>query len=234
MAQKIYIILLVAVICALSCFAQATDNRTFERFYHLPPERFNVQLDYYIQHNQIDSAILCAKIQASKYGKGNLTTMENKACCLAFRYIGLEYLLSYYDYQIAYENFLKAEEIAENYGFEPVGTHIAIEKPIFIATRDHLENNFVYNKSIMDGFKKAFYRTLNHIKNDSSVYGALMGLAASNLFYLALKYDKTKEVANVVLAYRKSLEHSETSVIIPEANILYNAIVFYNAGKSWL
>ena len=231
MAQKIYIILLVAVICALSCFAQATDNRTFERFYHLPPERFNVQLDYYIQHNQIDSAILCAKIQASKYGKGNLTTMENKACCLAFRYIGLEYLLSYYDYQIAYENFLKAEEIAENYGFEPVGTHIAIEKPIFIATRDHLENNFVYNKSIMDGFKKAFYRTLNHIKNDSSVYGALMGLAASNLFYLALKYDKTKEVANVVLAYRKSLEHSETSVIIPEANILYNAIVFYNAGN---
>ncbi len=232
MIFKRYIIIIVVVICTtLSGFARDTDNKTFNRFYHLSPKEFTDQLNYYILHNQLDSAMMCANIQASKYDKGKLTTMEKKACCIAFRFIGLEYLLSSYDYQIAYENFLKAEQIADNYGFEPLGTQIAIEKPIFIATRNYLENNFVYNKTVTDGFKKAFYRALDKAQNDIGVYMTMVGLAGSNLFYLALKFDKTKEVANEAIAYCESQKHHGNSVTIPEADILYHAIVFYNAGN---
>ena len=232
MIFKRYIIIIVVVICTtLSGFARDTDNKTFNRFYHLSPKEFTDQLNYYILHNQLDSAMMCANIQASKYDKGKLTTMEKKACCIAFRYIGLEYLLSSYDYQIAYENFLKAEQIADNYGFEPLGTQIAIEKPIFIATCNYLENNFVYNKTVTDGFKKAFYRALDKAKNDIGVYMPMVGLAGTNLFYLALKFDKTKEVANEAIAYCESQKRYGNSVTIPEADILYHAIVFYNAGN---
>ena len=113
MTPKKYIIILVAVLCALSGFARAADNRTFNRFYHLSPIEFEKQMYYYFHHNLADSAMLCANIQASKYGKEKLTAEAIQACCSAYRCMGLEYLTHYYDFQSAAENYLKAEQIAE-------------------------------------------------------------------------------------------------------------------------
>ena len=118
MKFKRYIIILIAVMSALTGFARAADNRTFHKFFNLTPVEFVDKLNDYVLRNQIDSAMLCANIQASKYGKEKLTTEEIRACCTAFRYMGLEYLRSYYNYQIAAECYLKATQIADKYGFE--------------------------------------------------------------------------------------------------------------------
>lgn len=98
MKFKRYIIILVAVLCALSGFARATDNRTFNRFYHLSPKEFEDQISYYFHHNLEDSAMLCANVQASKYGKEKLTAEEIQACCSAYRCMGVEYLTHYYNF----------------------------------------------------------------------------------------------------------------------------------------
>lgn len=66
-----YLIIIVAAISALTGFARATDNKTFERFYNLSPQEFKEQLNYYALNNKMDSAMQCANIQASKYGKKN-------------------------------------------------------------------------------------------------------------------------------------------------------------------
>jgi hypothetical protein len=73
MIIKRIIITLLATFSIWSCFAHATDNRIFERFYNLSPEEFENQIKDYYKHDFIDSTMLCANIQASKYGKNNLT-----------------------------------------------------------------------------------------------------------------------------------------------------------------
>ena len=144
------------MLSALAGFSRsATDNKTFDRFYNMTPNDFKDQLNYYIHHNMTDSAMLCADIQANKYGKEKLTSEEINACCAAFRYIGLEYLRSYCNYQLATENYLKSEQIADEYGFAKNQIEIIADKAMLAAMQNDLENNFVYNKNVMDGFKKS-------------------------------------------------------------------------------
>ncbi len=228
MKIKHYIIILVATLCALTGFSRAaTDNKTFERFYNLSPQEFRTQLNYYIQHNQIDSAMQCANIQASKYGKEKLTDEEILACCLAFRYMGLEYLDGYYNYQLATENHLKAENIANEYGLKDLQTFIAVDNATLTATRNDLENNFAYNKDVLDGFKKALQRIFE--QSGSNNINLFMESTASNLLYLAFKFDKTKDVANEVKAYQEAQKKYGVNCNI--AQVLCCAIECYNAGN---
>jgi len=231
MEFKRYLIILLAVLSALTGTARATDNRTFNRFYHLSPDDFVNQLNDYIQRNQLDSAMLCANIQASKYGKEKLTKDEIRACCTAFRYMGLEYLRSYYNYQIAAEYYLKAEQIADQYGFEPLQINIAIEKAILDATQNELENNYVvYNQKVMDGFKNAFHYTLDQLKSDNSELNkSIMESTLSNVLYLAIKFDKTREVTDEIQTYREAQKNYGISINVDE--VLCNAIESCNAGN---
>lgn len=231
MEFKRYLIILLAVLSALTGTARATDNRTFNRFYHLSPDDFVNQLNDYIQRNQLDSAMLCANIQASKYGKEKLTKDEIRACCTAFRYMGLEYLRSYYNYQIAAEYYLKAEQIADQYGFEPIQINIAIEKAILDATQNELENNYVvYNQKVMDGFKNAFHYTLDQLKSDNSELNkSIMESTLSNVLYLAIKFDKTREVTDEIQTYREAQKNYGISINVDE--VLCNAIESCNAGN---
>lgn len=203
---KRYLIIIMAAISVLLGFSHpATDNKTFERFYNLSSKEFFQQLDFYYQNNQTDSAMLCANIQVSRYGKEELTIEEIEACCEAFRYMGLVYLQTYCNYQLAAENQLKAEQIADKYEFKELCTQIAFEKAILTATQNDLENNFSYNHIVMDGFKNAFQCMLDQIKVDNSEFNeALMESITSNLLYLAIKYGKTNEVSNEVQSYRKT------------------------------
>lgn len=203
--HKRYLIILLAALCALTGFAHATDNRTFNRLYYLSSEDFLELLDYYVQHDLTDSLMLCANIQASKYGKEKLTKDEIFACCTAYRYLGLEYLRLYYNYQMAAENYLKAEQIAEQYRFVPLQNQIAIEKTVLAATQNDLQNNFAYNKNVMDSFKKDFHLTLEQTKSDNSDFNrVVMETTAANLLLLALKFDKTDEVTREIKAYREA------------------------------
>lgn len=231
MEFKRYLIILLAVLSALTGTARATDNRTFNRFYHLSPDDFVNQLNDYIQRNQLDSAMLCANIQASKYGKEKLTKDEIRACCTAFRYMGLEYLRSYYNYQIAAEYYLKAEQIADQYGFEPLQINLAIEKAILDATQNELENNYVvYNQKVMDGFKNAFHYTLDQLKSDNSELNkSIMESTLSNVLYLAIKFDKTREVTDEIQTYREAQKNYGISINVDE--VLCNAIESCNAGN---
>ena len=205
MIFKRHIIILVAALSALTGFARATDNRTFNRLYYLSSEDFLELLDYYVQHDLTDSLMLCANIQASKYGKEKLTKDEIFACCTAYRYLGLEYLRLYYNYQMAAEYYLKAEQIAEQYRFVPLQNQIAIEKTVLAATQNDLQNNFAYNKNVMDSFKKDFYLTLEQTKSDNSDFNrVVMETTAANLLLLALKFDKTDEVTREIKAYREA------------------------------
>ena len=106
-----FLTLLVAALCALTGFGRTTDNRTFNRFYHLSPKEFEQQLQYYTDHELTDSAMLCANIQANKYGKERLTSEEVKACCFAYLFMSMDYLDHYCDYHTAAENLLEAEQI---------------------------------------------------------------------------------------------------------------------------
>lgn len=226
--MKRFFIILVAVMWALTGFARATDNKTFERFYNLTPKEFEEQLNYYILHNQTDSAILCANIQASKYCKVNLTKDELEACCAAFRYMGLEYLD--YNYQLAAENLLKAEQIAKKYGFTVSYAQIALDKAILIATQNDLENNFVYNKEVIDGFVNAFHCMLDQLNADNKKYNkTLLGLTTSNLLYLAIKFDKTNEVTKEVQTYHVAQKHYGVSCNVAE--VFCNAVENYNTGN---
>ncbi len=164
-----YTIILVAVLSVLAGFSRAaTDNKTFERFYNLSPKQFEEQLNNYILHNHIDSAMLCANIQASKYGKDKLKAEEIKACCIAFRYMGYQYLFSYYNYHLSAENLLNAEQIAEKYEFNQLRTQITVDEAILTAIQNDLENNFVYNQNVVDGFKSAFRCKLDQTKSDNT------------------------------------------------------------------
>ena len=221
---------MVAVLSALAGFSRpATDNKTFERFYNLSPKEFKDQLLFYIHQDQIDSAMQCANIQASKYGKGNLTTEELEACCGAFRFLGLQYLVYYYNYQLAAENYLKAEQLADKYQF-PLQAQIANEKAILAAMRNALENNFVYNKNVIDGFKKAFQCSLTQTKADNKETSRIsMETTAPNLLYLAILFDKTNEVTKEVQLYRDAQKLYGTSCNITE--VFCDAIENYNAGN---
>lgn len=225
-----YIIILVAAMCGLTGFARAADNRTFNRFYKLSPEEFKNQLNEYILNNQTDSAMLCANIQAEKYGKKELTTEEIKACCIAFRCIGLGYMQSYNNYPIAAENYLKAEQIADKYGFEPLRSQIAVDKAALTAMQNDLENNFVYNKKVMDDFKKAFYHTLEQTKSNNTEYNKIiMEMALLNMLYLAIKFDKTSDVANEIQIYQDARKRYGVCCNIDE--VFCDAIDSYNAGN---
>lgn len=230
MTPKKYIIILVAVLYALSGFARAADNRTFNRFYHLSPKEFEDQISYYFHHNLEDSAMLCANIQASKYGKERLSKEEIKTCCFAYRCLGAEYLTHYYNFQSAAECYLKAGQIADEHGLEQLKTVVEVDKAVLFSTQNVLENNFVFNNVDIDNFKKSFHRTIDYpASSDKEYSNFITEVAASNLLYLAIKFDKTKEVTNEILAYRAAQKQSGISCNIAE--LLCQAIDFYNAGN---
>ena len=190
---------------------------------------FENLLNDYHEHNNIDSAMLCANVQASKYGKVKLTTDEIIACCAAFRYMSLTYLLDYYNYQIATENHLKAKQIADKYGLKPEQVFIAADEASFAAIRNNLENNFVYNKSIMDSFKKVFNLVLDQITSDNKVqYRDYIESAVSNLVYLAIMFDKTNDVASLIQAYLDAVKLYGTNSNIAE--VFCQAVECYRAG----
>lgn len=230
MKFKRYMIIMVAWSAALTGYGRAVDNKSLQRFYNLTPKEFVNKLNDYHLRNLADSAMLCANIQASKYGKEKLTIEEIRACCIAFRHMGLEYLWRYYNYQNAADCLLKAEQIAEKNGFKELGCHIACDKAILTATQNCLENNFVYNSMMMDDFKRAFYFTLEQTDSVNTEYNRIiMELNLSNLLYLALKFGKTHEVPSEVQAYREAQERYGVSFNVDE--VLCDAIDFYNVGN---
>ena len=173
--------------------------------------------------------MLCANIQVSKYSKGNLTKDELEACCAAFRYMGLEYLVCFFNYQLAAENLLKAEQIADKYQF-PIQIQIANDKAILAAMQNGLENNFAYHQEDMAIFKKAFYIALKSTKTENAEYKRLyLETTAPNLLYLAIKYDKTKEVVKEVQAYQDAKKRYGVGDNIAE--VLCTAIEYYNTGN---
>ena len=225
-----YIIILVSVLSALAAFSRpATDDKTFERLYNLTPRDFYHQLDYYILHDQIDSAMLCANIQASKYGKGNLKTDALEACCAAFRYMGLQSLVYFNNYQLAAENLLKAEQIADKHQFI-IRAQLANDKAILAARQNDLENNFAFNKGVMDSFTKACYLSIDQLKNKNNELNRIvMETTVPNLLYFAIKFDKAQDVAKEVEAYREAQKRYGTSCNVAE--VFCNAVENYNAGN---
>ena len=227
--KRFYIILIMAL-CALTGVARATDNNTFERFYNLTPNHFFNLLNRYTQYNQTDSAMQCANIQASKYGKEKLSRDEIEACCAAFRYMGLEYMQSYCNYQLASGNLLKAEQIADKYDFKQLQTLIAVDRATLTATQNDLENNFAYNEKVIDGFKKAFTSTLKHVTSHNLEMNKInIEITAPNLLYLAIKFDKVNEVIDEVRAYRDTQRRYGVSCNVAE--IFCHAIDHYNVGN---
>ncbi len=226
---KRYLIILVAVLSALIGFSHpATDDKTFERFYNLTPDEFFNQLNYYVQHDQIDSAMLCANIQATKYGKGNLTRQELKACCAAFRYMGLQYLVCFYNYQLAAEKLLKAEQLAVKYQFV-TQVQIANDQAILAAMQNDLENNFAFNRDVLESFVKASYLSIEALNQQyTEINRITMETTIPNPLYLALKYDKANEVTEVVKAYREAQKRFGTSCNVAE--VMCNTIDHYNNG----
>jgi AraC-like DNA-binding protein len=225
---KRYLIIIVAAISALTGFARATDDKTFERLYNFTPDEFFDQLYSYIQQDQIDSAMLCANIQASKYGKGNLTIQELEACANAFRYMGVEYIVCFYNYQLAAENLLKAEQLADKYQF-PLKAQIANDKAVLAAMQNDLENNFAYNRDVLESLVKASYLLIETLKqHNTEIDRATLEIIVTNLLYLALKFDKSDEVAEVVKAYNEAQKQYGTSSNVTE--VFCNAIDYYNAG----
>ena len=226
-----YIIILVAVLSALAAFCRpATDNKTFERFYNLSPKEIKNYVIKYKQHNQIDSAMICANILASKFSKGTNTAEEAEAYYYGFRFMGLEYLYNYCNYQLAAENLLKAEQIAHKNELPQLQSLIAVDKAILTATRNDLENNFQYNKDVIDNFKKASLSMLDQTKvNNSESNKINLEITLSNLMYLAIKFDKTKEVTKEVEVYREAQKRYGTSC--NEAEVFCNAVENYNAGN---
>ena len=225
-----FLTLLVAALCALTGFGRTTDNRTFNRFYHLSPKEFEQQLQYYTDHELTDSAMLCANIQANKYGKERLTSEEVKACCFAYLFMSMDYLDHYCDYHTAAENLLKAEQIADKHELKKYQPLIAVNEATLTAIHNDLENNFAFNKKVIDEFKNAFYRTLDQVKSDNSETNkSLMELAASNMLYFAIKFDRINEVDNEVKAYRKTQKLYGTNCNIAE--LFCQAIVICKTGE---
>lgn len=224
--MKRCIIIFVTILFAITVDARINDNKIFEKFYRFTSQEFSTQLNEYIRHNQIDSAMLCASVQASKYGKMNLKNDEVQACCLAFRYMGLEFLRSYYNYQKAAENLLKAEHIATQNEFVVLQTQIVADKAILTATQNDLENDYIYSDSVINDFKRACHCMMELIKSDNSNYRKLhVELNIPNLFYLALKFDKTREVVQEVKAF-KVLQNKITP-ICNIADVFCKAIEVY-------
>ena len=225
---KRYLIMIVAAISAMTTSARATNDKTFERFYNLTSQEFIDQLNSFTRHGQIDSAMLCADIQAGKYGKGNHTTQELEACCVALRHMGLEYLVCFYNYQLAAENLLKAEQLADKYQFS-LRARIANDKAILAAMQNDLENNFAYNQNVIDRFVKACYLSIETLKqHNSEIDRITLETTIPNLLYLALKFDKASGVPKVVKAYRETQKRFGTSSNFAE--VMCNAIDHYNAG----
>ena len=228
--MKRFSLILMAVLSAISMLAQATSNKTFKRFYNLTPTEFNIQLNYYINHNHIDSAMLCANIQASKYGKEKLSKEGEEACCTAFSFMGNIYMQYYYNYQLATENYQKAEQIINKYDLEVLGAQIATEKAVLAATRNDLENNFAFNKQVEDYLKNAFYRTLKRIElENTNISKIIFETTTPNLLYFAIKFDRTYEVIKEIKEYRAAQKKYGTDCNIVE--MLCNAIDYYNTGK---
>ena len=229
MKIKRYIIILVALLGAIVCSASAIDNKTFKQYYNLKPSEFEKQLNDYIHHNASDSAMMCANIQANKYGKEKLTNEGNRACCLAFRYLGVEYLYNYYNYELAAENLLKAAKIADENNFNSLRTIIATDNAILIAIRNDLENNFASNRIVLNNFKIALQQTIDNPASDKREYRNIYReITASNLLYIAIKHGWTNEVSKEIKACRDAQKQYGISSNVAE--IMCNAIDSYNDG----
>ena len=225
-------IILVAAFSALFGAAKSTDNQTFEKIYNLSPIEFRAKINYYSQNSYTDSAMLCANIQACKYGKKGLSAEEIYACCVSFHYMGIIYLQQYYNYQLAAENLLKAEQIAKEHDLTHLQVVILTDKSILTATRNDLETNYSYNKNVFEDFSNAFYFTYYQIKSvPSSRENNIdyLDISLSNLLYLAIKFDKTKEVTKEVHAFRNAQKDYGISCNVAE--VLCKAIDFYNTSN---
>ena len=173
--------------------------------------------------------MLCANIQASKYGRGKLSFAEIVSCCSAYRYMSLTYLLDYYNYQIAAENHLKAKQIAEEHGLKPEQIFIAADEAAFTAIRNNIENNFVYNNSIMDGYKKVFNLIRDEITlENKDQYRDYLESATSNLMYTAILFDKTHDVAGEIQSYSEIKKRCGFSMDL--SDVLCLATEYYNSG----
>lgn len=203
--------------CFLAEVSKAADNKMIERIYNLSCKEFNEQLNYYIQYNKTDSAMLCANIWASKYNKEKLSEDEIVACCAAFRYMGVIYLQDYYNYQLATENYQKAEQIAQTHNLRQLQEVISTEKAILSATRNDLEQNFTFSPQVLECFSNAFFYNLKNLQTNPSATCddiSYLEISLSNLLLLAIKYDKTYGIAKELSAYRDALARYGTKGII--------------------
>lgn len=211
-------------------YSHAIKSDSFEYFYSLSPKDFIKLVNNYNHHNQIDSAMLCANIMASKYGKEKLTAEDAELCCASFRYMGMIYLNVYSNYQLAAENLLKAKQIADKYGLYQIGTHIALNEAILTAMKNDLENNFTYSKAVINGFKGAFKSSMKHAMTENAVYhSVIMETCISNLLCFAIKFDKPQEVVKEVQAYHEAQKQYNSHDNI--ANVLCSTIEGINAGN---
>ncbi len=227
-----YLIFFVATFGTSFGSAKSTDNNNYEKIYTLSPKEFRTILNYYSENDNTDSAMLCADIQASKYGKKELSNEESEACCVSFHYMGIIYLQQYNNYQLATENLLKAEQIAKKHNLTQLQVVILTDMSILTATRNDLETNFTYCKYVFDNFSNAFFFTLHQIKStpdNKKNNTEYLVISLTNLLYLAIKFDKTHDVTSEVLAYRAAKK--EYGAKCNEAELFCNAIDYYNTGN---
>lgn len=210
------VIAVAAWLCPVVANARAFNNKDFERYYNLTPKEFQNCIEDYIVRNIMDSALMCANIQASKYGKIDLSMEEINACCCAFRYMAMMYMNESYNYELAAKNFLKAQGIAEKHHFVEQQAINSENFVILSAIKNDILTNFAYSQNVMDDFKKSFELTIRLYNRpqkqllDTEI--STISNRIANIIYIAIKYDKTQDITGEIEKYLNLLKnHKNTS-----------------------
>lgn len=195
--------------CVLTSVANASVRLNINDVYNMQPQKVIDKINDYTSKNMIDSAMMCASVLVNKYGREGLTRDEVGACCAAYRYMGVNYMMKFYDYHLAAQYLLKAEQIAQENDFVVQHAIIAEDLAILTATRSDIESNFAYNPESIEAFKKLFRLAYNNIQKGNREFidarPSIFNDAFNNLAYLAFKYGKTEEIKQEI-KYFKSIQ----------------------------
>lgn len=177
-----------------------------ERFYNLPISKQQETIKEFKRNSKVDSALFYSNILVNKLlDKRELTDEESDACCAELNFMGMVYMMNYYNYQLGARYFLKAKQLAEKYGQKWQYMHAVDHMAILNATKNNIEKNFAYSSDLLGYFKDSFRALCDYRSATSypaSYEDVVMDDCMENMIYVAIKYDKVGEIVDELKAYR--------------------------------
>ncbi len=157
--------IVVVAILLLGALAVTAEDVTFmnnrRQWEKLPSEMLKKMGNDYISHKLMpDSGLLCFTLIANRYNE-NLQGEELKSAIEAYCDIGSIYVFFFHNYTEAYNNLLRAQELAEKHHHDTILPMVFMTLGTMYWTRDCLNHREQCFEESLDYHKEAFWKAIS-------------------------------------------------------------------------